>query len=223
MADEDDLLDRLKKEAFGKFADDVKVEEVGSGISQTTTFTVNLAKCVDGRDLKQPAWSENQALIEKLFTPIFQRSRTCPGRDKTHCCQAEPGAPCWPKWKEREDPEWYALQINKYLSLVNQRLNSVTPVTAALAADEAFELGCLFTEALIKFRWDRFAKGGLASSEGGERGGKHKKSQLRRQFSPKDTFDAVNALAANKDVGWMRAYLLVGKEQGASKHTIRKE
>ena len=78
MADEDGFLDRLKREAFGKLADNAKVENVGSGISQTTKITVGLAKYVDGGDLKQPAWSENRIMIEQLYTPIFQRSRTCP-------------------------------------------------------------------------------------------------------------------------------------------------
>lgn len=161
-------------------------------------------------------------MIERLFIPIFRCSHECPGRDKTQCCRAEPGEACSPNWQEREDPEWYALEINKYLSLVRQRLESVTPITAALAADEAFELGCLFTEALIKFRWDRSAKAGFASIRGGQQGGNHKKSQLRRQFSPKDTFDAVNALTS-EGIGRMSAYSRVGRDQGASTATIRKE
>lgn len=222
MADDDGLLDRLKREAFGKLADDAKVENVGSGTSLTSRMSVDLVAYADGNELNQMAWTENPALIMQLFTPIFQRSPICPGRDKTQCCQSGPGEACFPNWQAREDPEWYALEINKYLSQVNRRLQSVTPITAALAADEAFELGCLFTEALIKFRWDRFAKGGLASTKGGKQGGEHKKSQLRRQFSPKDTFDAVNALV-NDGVGRMRAYSLVGKDQGTSAATIRKE
>ena len=222
MADDENRFDRLKREAFGKNADEAKVENVGSGISQTSRISLDLLAYANEKDLTQPAWTETPAMIAQLFTPIFQRTRICPGRDKAQCCQAGPGQACFPNWQAREDPEWYAFQINKYLSLVNQRLKAVTPVTASLAADEAFELGCLFTEALIKFRWDRFAKGGRASTKGGKRGGDHRKSQLRRQFSPKDTFDAVNALA-NEGVGRMSAYSLVGESQGTSGATIRKE
>ena len=222
MADEEDRLDRLKRGAFGRLADEAKVTSVGSGLSQTTSIAVDLVTHADGRELKQPAWSETPAMIEQLFTPIFQRTGICPGRDQPQCCQASPGKACFPNWQAREDPEWYALEINKCLVMVNQRLKSVTPIGAALAADEAFELGCLFTEALLKFRWDRFAKSGLGSTRGGKRGGDQKKSQLRRQFTPLSTFDAVNALVA-KGVGQMQAYLLVGKGQGASAATIRKE
>ena len=222
MADDEDRFDRLKKETFGKHADEAKVENAGSGLSETSQISVALVAHADGKDLTQPKWTENPAMIEHLFTPIFERSRLCPGRDKPQCCLAGPREACFPNWQAREDPEWYALEINKYLSLVNQRLESVTPITAALAADEAFELGCLFTEALNKFQWDRFAKGGLASTKGGQQGGNYKKSQLRLQCSPENTFDAVNALV-DEGVGWMRAYSLVGKDQGASLATIRKE
>lgn len=222
MDDDDDRYDRLKREAFGKLADRAKEESVGSGISKTTRFSVDRVSFAAVSDLEKPAWSQNREMIDRLFTPIFRRSHECPGRDKPQCCRAEPDEACSPNWREREDPEWYALEINRYLSLVNQRLESVTPITAALAADEAFELGFLFSEALIKFRWDRFAKGGFASTKGGKRGGDQKKSQLRRKFSSKDTYDGVNELVARGELK-MNAYSLIGESQGASLETIRKE
>ena len=222
MADDDGPLDRLKREAFGKLADVAKDENVGSGISLTSRMSVDLVAYADGNELNQMAWTENPALIAQLFTPIFQRSRICPGRDKAQCCQAGPGDACFPNWQAREDPEWYALQINKYLSQVNRRLQSVTPITAALAADEAFELGCLLTEALIKFQWDAHAKRGKGTLESAAEGGRSRREANPNRLSVVETVNAVDALIAN-GVRKMAAYSIVAQQQHVEIRTIRKE
>ena len=222
MDDDDDRYDRLKREAFGEFADQAKEESVGSGISKTTRFSVDRVSLAAVRDFKQPAWSQNREMIERRFTAIFRRSHECPGRDKPQCCRAEPCEACSPNWHEREDPEWYALEINRYLSMVNQRLKSVAPITAALAADEAFELGCLFTEALIKFDWDTHAKRGKSTLHNAIEGGDAKRNANPKRGSIDETVAAVDALISNGS-GRMAAYSVIAEQQGIALGTVAKE
>ena len=222
MADDENRFDRLKREAFGKHADEAKVENVGSGISQTSRISLDLVAYANEKDLTQPAWTETPAMIAQLFTPIFQRSRICPGRDKAQCCQAGPGEACFPNWQAREDPEWYALQIDSYLTLVNQRLQSATPISAALAADEAFELGSLFTEALIKFQWDAHAKRGKGTLDSAAEGGRRRRDANPNRLSASETITAVDALIAQGS-SKMAAYSIVAEQQHVEIRTIRKE
>lgn len=221
MADKGDSIDRLKGEFFGELADQAKSDIVGSGISQTSRVSIELARHVEKKAMR-PAWTENPEMVMQLFTPIFERSHICPGRGKTQCCQAGPGDACFPNWQAREDPEWYALEINKYLSLVNQRLTAVTPVAASLAADEAFELGCLFTEALIKFQWDTHAKRGKGTLDSAREGGNAKRGANPKRLNGEATAAAVDELL-NGGIAKMVAYSLVGETQGVSEQTIGKE
>ena len=222
MADEENLPTELIQDLIVVCVGEAKAEVIGSGISQTTKVSADLKPQLFGLVLAQQPWTENPAMIAQLFTPIFQRSPICPGRDKTQCCQARPGDACFPNWQAREDPEWYALEINKYLSQVNQRLGSVTPITAALAADEAFELGCLFTEALIKFQWDTHAKRGKGTLDSAAEGGRSRREANPNRLSVEETVAAVDVLIA-KGVRKMAAYSIVAEQQYVEIRTIRKE
>lgn len=191
--------------------------EVGSGISLTKRASLDL---LSGRDILEavlPPWAENRALIVELFTPIFQRSNQCPGQDKPQCCHAVGDQLCCPSWVEREDPEWYALEINTYLTIVERRLADVNPTTAALAADEAFELGCLFTEALIKFRWDKNAKRGAKTIASARDGG-----FARRKRAMTDVIVAAVDDLLQRGKSKADAYRAIGKQQAVSAQTIAK-
>jgi hypothetical protein len=222
MSDNDDLIEQAKHNAFGDLAHRSKPRVVGSGISETTKISLDVREDPSRINQMPAPWTENRAMIVQLFEDILQRSRTCPGRDHLQCCGATVDQSCFPSWQEREDPEWYAMEISKYLGLVDWRLGEVTSITAALAADEAFELGCLFTEALIKFRWDRHAKSGEKSAVGSKVGGDNRRNAIRRQLGAQGTVDAVDELLQQgKKLGL--AYKLVGKQQGVSGQTIGKE
>lgn len=214
----DDDISELASEAFGGNTSQAKVTVVGDGISEATRISFDLLADPNQLDAIETPWSTNRSMIVGLFTSIFHRSRQCPGRAKPQCCQAEGERACFPNWKEREDPEWYAQEINSYLSMVENRLRLVTPTTAALAADEAFELGCLFTEALIKFRWDKHAKSGKKSGVGASRGGKAR----RRRPNVESTVAAVEMII-DSGKSKTRAYAIVAKQQGVSAQTIGNE
>ena len=217
MVDEDGLSETPARAAPDDEVPTVLSKVVGSTISETHTMLLDPTNSADRDHLMLPPWAANQQLIADLFTPAFQRSRQCPGRKKSRCCKAQGDQPCFPKWREREDPEWYALEINKYLSIVNQRLGEATPIAAALAADEAFELGCLFTEALIKFQWDKHATSGKKSWKGAKLAW-----ERRRRAGASVTVAAVDELLKSVKSRKL-AYALIAEEQGVSAQTIRKE
>lgn len=222
MADEEDFPTKLIKERMTTYVGESKIEITGSGISETRKVSAELAPQLFNARLMQQPWSENPAMIVKLFTPIYQRSLACPGRDKGQCCQAQSGETCCPNWLEREDPEWYAREINIYLSLVQQRVESSTPASAALAADEAFELGCLFTEARIKFQWDAHAKRGKVTLDSAAQGGRSRRKANPKRLSLEATVAAVDTLIA-QGVRKMAAYSIVAEQQGVETRTIGKE
>ena len=222
MADEENLPTKLIEELMAAHLGEARTEIAGSGISETRKVSADLAPRLFSARLAQQPWRENREMIEQLFTPIFQRSWACPGHDKVQCCQAQPGEACCPNWLEREDPEWYAREINSYLSLVNQRVKSGTQASAALAADEAFELGCLFTEALIKFQWDAHAKRGKGTLESATEGGKNRRHANPYRLSAEETVAAVDDLLAS-GMAKMAAYSTVAEQQQVGLGTIRKE
>ena len=222
MADEENLPTKLIEEPMAAYVGETRIEITGSGISETKKVSAKLAPQLFSVWLTQQPWRENREMIEQLFTPIYQRSGACPGRDKGQCCQVKPGEVCSPNWLEREDPEWYAREINRYLSLVNQRLKSATPITAALAADEAFELGSLFTEALIKFQWDAHAKRGKGTLDSAAEGGRRRRGANSCRFSVEETVAAVDALIAQGSPK-MAAYSIVAEQQRVDARTIGKE
>jgi hypothetical protein len=91
----------------------------------------------------------------------------------------------------------------------------------ALMADEAFELGCLFQEALTKFRWDDHAKRGEKTVNAAKEGGRLRRNANPRRKDPDETFAAVEALLPTMSLS--KAYAVVAKQQGVSVQTIRKE
>jgi hypothetical protein len=222
MADDDDVIGQMKREAFGKLADRGETRITGSGVSKTETTSIDaLADPSLVNSITSP-WTDNRAMITGMFGQIFNQSLQCPGHGTPQCCAAPAGMICYPHWTEREAPEWYAREINKYLTLVDQRLRDVTSITAGLAADEAFELGCLFTEALIKFRWDRLAKQGQKSADGAQLGGNIRRSGNRKRLSVEETVAAVDG-HLNDGATKTRAYGRVARQQGVSEQSIAKE
>ena len=218
MADDVPRLEQAEVAQFNDHAENSRLEVIGSGISQSTRISFDLLANPELLGTLPPPWVANRAMIVKLFTPIFERSFQCPGRSQQQCCQAVSDQSCRPNWREREDAEWYAQQITTYLSMVDRRLQNATSITAALAADEAFELGCLFTEALIKFRWDKHAKRGKLIIESAARGGEGS----RKRPGIEATVDAVDQLA-EQGISITRAYTAVAKRQGVTAQTIAKE
>ena len=199
-----------------------EVTVVGSGISETKRVSWSVADGRNRLDAMLPPWVENREMIVSLFTPAFERSFCCPGRQSEQCCQANDGDACFPKWREREDPEWYACAISTLLTQVNGRVLEQGTLVPALAANEAFELGCLFTEALIKFRWDKHAKRGLSTLNSAKSGGKAKKSANLARRSAAGTVQAVDALVSTGS-SLTSAYRKVAKQQFVTEQTIAKE
>lgn len=200
---------------------------VGSGISNTEKIGKTVALADLSPDhlslLSAPAWSENQTMIASLFGEIYQRSQMCPGRDMHQCCgAADEDAYCTPNWREREDPEWYAQEINKYLSVVNLRTVAGSTHDRRSIADNAFELGCLLTEALIKFQWDRHAKRGLLTLDSAAKGGRARRDANSGRCAAEETVTAVDELLAT-GMPVMAAYQVVAKAQRVGAQTIGKE
>lgn len=222
MPDNDDPIERIKRDVFGDKADLAEVSVTGSGISETRSISLNVLHDLERLERTPAPWTENRDMIVALLTPIFERSWQCPGRSDARCCQAEGDGACFPNWREREDSEWYAQAINLLLSQVNARIAQEDPLVPALAADEAFELGCLFTEALIKFRWDDHAKRGQKTVASAKLGGDTKRNANHARRSPTETVAAVDALLT-AGVKAMQAYRRVASAQGVGEQTIRKE
>jgi hypothetical protein len=216
---EDERIEWAKREMFGDKVDLARHQIVGSTISETLRISLPVLADPDRLANLPPPWTENRDMIVRLFSPILDRSRTCPGKDKRSCCHASENQTCFPKWRERKDPEWYAQQINIHLSMVNGRIGQNGPLVPALAADEAFELGQLFAEALIKFRWDKHAKRGLKTLKSAKIGGENRRVP---RLSPSEIAAAVDAyVTAGKPK--MAAYSLVAGEQRVSAETIRND
>lgn len=222
MPDNDDQIERIKRDVFGDKADLANVSVTGSGISETRRISLNVLHDFEGLKRLPAPWTENRDMIVALFTPIFERSWHCPGRNDARCCQAEGDQACFPNWREREDPEWYAQAINVLLSQVNARIAQEGPLVPALAADEAFELGCLLTEALNKFRWDDHAKRGQKTVASAKLGGDTKRNANVARRSLTETVAAVDALLT-AGIKPMQAYRRIASAQGVNEQTIRKE
>jgi hypothetical protein len=167
-----EAVEALKVDAFGNGAPLAKITTTGSTISETTRMSTPLLPNHEMLENMAPAWSEHRSMIEHLIKADLEQSRKCPYEHDSRCCHATLNQTCSPNWVEREDREWYAREIHLRLCLVNDRIGQTGPMVPALAADEAFELGCLLTEALIKFRWDKHAKRGLVVVEGAREGGR---------------------------------------------------
>tara|TARA_B110001454_G_scaffold211112_1_gene226377 strand:- start:4480 stop:5013 length:534 start_codon:yes stop_codon:yes gene_type:complete len=167
-------------------------------------------------------WTENPNMIISVFENYFRRSRICPGTDDPRCCHALAGKNCFPNWVEREDPEWFAQKINLLLSQVNDRIQQEGSLVPALAADEAFELGCLFTEAILKFRWEPHTLRGLSSITSGRTGGPIRKANNQKRRQAEVTVMNVDDLIA-LGTPKMKAYKIISEQQGVSAQTIRKE
>ena len=222
MTDEQDLAKGFLLAAFGDTVKDPDGKVVGSGISETTRISIRGVEAVARLTNPPPPWFENRQMVVALFSPIFDRSHQCPGREMPQCCQADTGQSCFPNWREREDPEWYAQQINIYLSRVNDRTGQQGLLAAGLAADEAFELGCLFTEARLKFQWDVHAKRGEKIARAAKLGGDSRRSSNPARRSTEETVIAVDALI-EQGIAPMTAYRRIAKSQGVGTETIRKE
>lgn len=234
MTSDDDRTSRAKRKAFGEKADLAMVKVVGSGISETTNLSLNIINDRDSIECPPAPWTENREMIIERFNPIFERSRQCPGRASAQCCKQRDGEGwrpkpgchleqgCRPKWREREDPEWYAREIVMLLSQVDRRIEQRGPTAPAMAADEVFELGCLFNEALNKFRWDRHAKRGAKIMSSAKRGGRMRRAAKRGRRSVTETVADVDA-RIKKGAGLMKAYREVARQQGVTDQTIRKE
>ncbi len=215
MPEIDDQMEQAKREMFGNMADKVMVQQVGSGISETTRFSLNIFNDPELLANMPAPWTENRDMIVKLFTPIFERSWTCPGKNRVQCCHAEAGQACFPNWQEREDPEWYAQRLNLLLSQVNSRITQEGTHVSALAADEGFELGSLFTEALIKFQWDQHAKRGAKVLGGTKIGGDMRRLANNLRQTAEETVEAVSKLI-DSGVKPMKAYRQIARAQGVS-------
>ena len=199
-----------------------KATFLGSGISETKRVKLDPTDNPDLLAAFAEPWAENQQMIRDLFTPILERSFLCPGAECAQCCQANDGEACAPNWQEREDPEWYAREINQYFTLVNDRVAQPSHLTRAVTADEAFELGCLFTEALIKFRWDKRAKRGEKGAQGSRLGGEMRRHSNPSRLSREDTIAQVNTLLLQghpKEA----AYAMAAEQQKVSAQTVAKE
>ncbi|MCF8707312.1 hypothetical protein [Rhizorhapis sp. SPR117] len=164
-------IKKAKIDAFGDKAHLARHRTVGSTISETIQISLNVRDNPDFIQNMPLPWTENRNMIISAFEDFFRRSHICPGLNNPRCCHAAAGKYCFPNWQEREDPEWYAQQINLLLSQINDRITQSGPLVPALAADEAFELGRLFTEAVNKFNWDEHAKRGLKTVKSARRGG----------------------------------------------------
>ena len=105
-------------------------------------------------------WTENRDMITLVFTPVFERSFHGLGRDRLQCCELSDGRTGSPNGENVRIQNGVRAEIASYLTMVNDRLDKVTLLTAVIEDDEAFQLGSMFTEALIKFRWDRRTKQG---------------------------------------------------------------
>jgi hypothetical protein len=219
---EEERIAEAKRAVFGEKAELATAVVEGSGISETLRVSLDLMDDPQALLRMAAPWAENREMIVQLFKSVLERSRECPGRDHPQCCHAEEGQACSPRWREREDPEWYAQRIHMCLSQVTARVRQQGPLVAALAADEAFELGCLFTEALNKVRWDDHAKRGSKAVEYARLGGQERRKASPRRRSAEETIAAVDDLL-QKGKGPMSAYRFVGREQGVSAQTIRKE
>jgi hypothetical protein len=215
-------IKQAKIDAFGDKAHLAGHQTVGSTISETTRISLDIILDPDLIANMPLPWTENRDMIIRAFTEIFHRSYICPGADKPQCCSAATGKTCFPKWQEREDPEWYAQKINLLLSQVNDRIQQEGEQVPALAADEAFELGRLFAEAVIKFNWDKHAKRGLKSVTSGKLGGPARKANNRKRRLPEVTVMNVDRLIA-LGTPKIKAYEIIAKEQEVSMQTIRKE
>lgn len=216
-------IERLKRAVFGDKAELARVETIGSGVSEFTRITLPVLAAPELVNRPTPPpWAEYCAMIARQIEPILGQARTCPGMMHPACCHAEPGRACFPNWREHEDPPWYALQINILLSLVNQRIAGRSTLAPGLAAENAFELGCLYIEASIKFRWDEHAKRGEKVVTGARRGGDEQRSARLGRLTTEQTVAAVKALLA---VGTRRmaAYSIVAEQQGVTLQTIAKE
>lgn len=213
------LVEHAKIGAFGDKADLARHRTVGSTISETTKISLDVLLNPDLIANMPLPWTENREMIVGAFTEIFHRSYICPGTDKPHCCSAATGKTCFPQWKEREDPEWYAKKISLLLSQVNGRIQQKGELVPALVADEAFELGCLFTEAVIKFNWDEHAKRGLKTVESAREGGEKRRIN-RPHFN--EIVAEVDALVA-RGTPKMAAYRSVAGRYGVSWETIRSD
>lgn len=222
MTDEEDLAKGFLLAAFGDTFKDPDEKVVGSGISETTRISIRGVEAVARLTNPPPPWSENRQMVVELFSPIFDRSHQCPGREMPQCCQAGTGQSCFPNWREREDSEWYAQQINIYLSRVNGRIGQRGQFATGLTADEAFELGCLFTEARLKFQWDVHAKRGETIAKAAKSGGDSRRSSNPARRSTEETARAVEALLG-QGIAPMNAYRRIAKSQGIKPDTVRKE
>lgn len=226
--DEAAAIDGMAQEMFGRKSHLATIKTTGSGISETKTMSAPLLAVYEdlqnerqSLELSAP-WSETRAMIVKLMGPILDCVRKCPGLYSEKCCHAEPGRSCFPKWREREDPEWYALKIHQSLGQVDVRIAGEGKLVPALAADEAFELGCLYQEALIKFRWDKAVKVGEKVIGGGKAAGDCRRFANSKRLSREETTAAVDALLAQGKTK-MVAYGLVADQQGVTAQTIGKE
>ena len=128
----DEEIEQAKREMFGDRAGQATAQVVGSGISQVTRITLNfepsitdifgqIAPSLTRGLVAAPPWTENLGMIQRVFGPILERSRDCPGRDRPQCCQAKASEMCFPKWTEFEDAEWYAQQINACLTRLRNK------------------------------------------------------------------------------------------------------
>lgn len=222
MPDREKDAEQASHELTGGQVDEAEVSVVGSGISETSCYTLRVVSAPTTAQKSPLPWNENREMITNLLLPILEQSYQCPGREKAQCCQAGDGQVCLPQWRMREDPEWYAQEINKLLSQVTRRIFQQGALVLPLAADDAFELGCLFTEALIKFKWDTHAKRGKKIADGAREGGEAKRNANRRRKSSVETVAAVDALL-EQGVRKKVAYWQVADDQGVSHETIRKE
>lgn len=228
QVDEAAAIGAMAQEMFGEKAHLAAMKTTGSGISETKTMSAPLLavyeELQDGKrslELSDP-WSENRAMIVKLMRPILGRARKCPGLHSEQCCHAETDRSCFPRWREREDPEWYALQIHQLVNLVDARIAAEGKLVPALAADEAFELGCLFQEALTKFRWDKAVNVGEKVIRGGKTAGDARRFDNPDRIGHDETIAAVDTFL-EQGVRKMEAYQRVADQQGVSLQTIRKE
>jgi hypothetical protein len=219
----DQEIEQAKREVFGDRAGFATTQVVGSGISQVTRISLSIepanAKLIGEMALP---WTENRDMIQRVFGPLLERSRRCPGRDQPQCCRAKANQMCAPNWREGEDLEWYAQQINVYLTRLNNKILQQGDLAPAMAADEAFELGRLFTEALNKKHPN--ITSGVKVTAGGLKGAAIRKAQKLLRKAPEDTVRAIDKLfLADRRLKKSEAYRREAKEQGVNEQTIRKE
>lgn len=217
MTEED--IENAKRRMFGDKAHLAAYEKSGSGISTTHTISMPVLEDIERFNAGIEPWLEHRQLIQSWYQPFLETYRQCPGRKKPQCSQSASDKPCWPNWRRRQDPQWYALKLKQLVDSIDGRLLVNHAASVANAVDEAFEAGSLLTEALNLFGWGKFAQTGKRVHLGGA-----KAAEMRTQKFPSDEDILTEVREAMKTLRfWRPACRAVAKKYGMAADSVRKK